>query len=174
MSKYLNEYDYIPELPHLESWSKGIKIKNIKGTKQGNSCQDYQKKVTHQYGPQDGFTITLKGLPSSKGKSVFIRFWAAKPGQDWDSFKEAYDEFTQDYEEMPSQDYNNSGMVKVSAAGIAKFKLRLPVGYKKGNKKVPPHFHYRLCINGKMGPVHTQYLKKQKANLYIIYHDILE
>ena len=161
--KYHSEYDYTPELPHLESWSKGIKVKDIKDSK-SKKCSAYQKQIKNHLGPNSGFPITLKGLPSSKGKSVFVRFWAAQPGEDWDDFKSAYQEFDSQYEDMPNSDYSNSGMVPVSAAGIAKFKVELPTGYKthKSGRKIPPHFHYRLCVDGKMGPVHTQYLKKKK------------
>ena len=161
---YENNYDYIPELPHLEKWSKGIKIKNMKGLKGKESCLDYQKEINKKKGPKKGFDITLKGLPSSKGKSVLIRFWAAKPDEEWEDFQSAYEEMESDYEEMPVPGYSNAGMVKVNAAGIAKFSLEMPIGYKskKDGKKIPPHFHYRICINGKMGPVHTQFLKKNE------------
>ena len=62
---------------------------------------------------------------------------------------------------MPSLNYTNGGMAPVSATGIAKFRVIVPNGYtdKKTKIFIPPHFHYRICIGGKLGPVHTQFFK---------------
>jgi hypothetical protein len=142
------DYHYTKELPHLESWSKGQKVA---------TCKSFVKKIN-----KEKTIISLKGLPSSKNRDIYVRYWAAKSNpQDWNTFKDAYDEFKNEYEEMPNKDYENGGSAKISAAGIAKLYLDIPKGYKSGHYLIKPHFHYRLCIDGNMGPVHTQYINKK-------------
>ena len=146
-------YDYIPELPHDEHWSKGYNLKK--------TCKDYINDMINCDGPEDGLTITLNNLPDSKNEeSIYLRFWAAQPNPEkWDNYKNAYNEFKSKYERMPNPKYKNGGMVKVEN-NKASIKILLPQGYKdKSTKKtIPSHFHYRLCINNKFGPVHTQFI----------------
>lgn len=142
-------YEYIPQLPHDKKWSQGYKL--------STNCETYLKKMVNPNGPNDGETLNLNNLPKD---AIYIRFWAARPNSEtWSSFQSAYDEFKSTYERMPSPKYDNGGMVKVNN-GIVSFKLRLPEGYQDKNSDhlIPSHFHYRLCQNNKLGPVHTQFI----------------
>lgn len=143
-------YKYIPELPHNTDWSIGQKV---------NNCLINGKEYT---GPNRGEEIELINLPYISGKkNVFIRFWASKDINPKKSYKEAYGELDSTYEKMPDLSYYNGGIVKVTSNGKVNFKLIIPKGYtdKKLGMLIPPHFHYRLCINNYMGPVHTQFFE---------------
>lgn len=54
--------------------------------------------------------------------------------------------------------YANSGVTKSDARGVATLRVRRPVDYTAGGRRIPLHIHYRLCENGLMGRVETVYL----------------
>ena len=148
-------FSYQPKLPHSIRWSAGYSI--------GSSCKYYYKTwfCKKGNGPKNGEKIILRNLPCHN--DTYIRFWAAKPsnnGEDkWDSFNSAYDEDNSMMEKEPDIHYFNGGMVKVEKNGKATFRLFLPLGYMSKNGYISSHFHYRLCSEGKMGPVHTEFIR---------------
>lgn len=155
-------YKFIPQLPHGEKWSQGYNV--------ATNCEEFRKDMEIHLrrlsGPKSGDKITMRGIPTSEtNDDVFLRFWASRGGHDsWKSFKVAYDIEEDQMESMPSSDYTNGGMVKVSKNGIARFSLNLPTPYEYINPVndkamlIPSHFHYRLCYGKKMGPVQTQFI----------------
>lgn len=142
-------YAYIPELPHKENWSIGFNVDN---------CLPNQKECI---GPDSGENIELIHLPYDTDLETYVRFWAAKDINPTKSFKEAYGELDANYEKMPKSSYKNGGIVKVNPEGKVNFKLIIPKGYsdKKLGMLIPGHFHYRLCRDKFMGPVHTQFFE---------------
>ena len=89
-------------------------------------------------------TITIKVQPNSK-----VIYWAAKKlNNDNHIVWDAYD------------DYSNSGVVMSDSSGVAKLKLQKGSGYLVpwGNKKIPPHLHYRYELKpGKFSRIETVY-----------------
>lgn len=146
-------FNYQPTLPHSLSWAAGYPL--------GMSCRDYYLtwfKGGHQKGPIEGELITLKNLPCHGDN--YLRFWAAKPKtSSWSNFQQAYGEQDQT-EKEPPVDYPNGGMLKIKKNGRVKFRLILPAGYQSKNGYISPHFHYRLCQDGQMGPVQTVFLRR--------------
>ncbi len=145
------EFNYHTKLPHNQNWVSGYEL--------GMSCQDYYNKwfKLRPSGPKNGEKIILRNLPSK----AYVRFWAARPrknGQPWDSVKTAYNEEKGESEMEPPVNYFNGGMVPVDCHSKAVFRLFLPVGYMSEKGYISPHFHYRVCRDGKMGPVHTEYI----------------
>ena len=143
----IKNYSYIPELPHNTNWSIGYNVDN---------CLYNNKEIK---GPSKGEELQLINLPYHSNNNTFVRFWASKDINPKKSFKEAYGELDSTYEKMPTISYKNGGIIKVTQEGIVNFKLIVPKGYSDKNSGmiIPPHFHYRLCRNNFMGPVHTQF-----------------
>ncbi len=148
-------FTYQPKLPHNVQWSAGYSV--------GSSCKEYYQTwfSKNGNGPKNGEKIILRNLPC-RGNN-YIRFWAAKPCNNkekvWDDFNDAYDEPDSMMEKEPNVNYYNGGMVPICKNGKAMFRLHLPLGYMSKNGYIYPHFHYRLCQEGKMGPVHTEYIR---------------
>ena len=155
-------YKYIPQIPHAERWSIGYTVTS--------DCVAYRNEIRHHLGrvsgPKSGEHIIMRGIPtSSSGKDVYLRFWASSGETDGSSsFRVAYDTENSETETMPCSSYENGGMVKVNANGIARFTINLPPPYTYRNPvngqdmEIPSHFHYRLCYGNKMSPVQTQFL----------------
>jgi len=153
------KYPYVPELEHDDTWCKKQNI--------NKSCSEYYKDFRKEknHGDKD---ILLTGLP--KKDELYIRYWAAFPSSHkWNSFRQAYKEKAKKYESMPNKDYANGG-IALAKNGRAKLKLSLPQGYRdEDGFFIPPHFHYRLCQNGELGPVHTQFTLKPQKNLVLVH-----
>ena len=146
------EFNYQPKLPHSLKWATGYEL--------GMSCKDYYKLWFQKKspGPKNGKKINLRNLPFSPKEKNFVRFWAAKPkdcGGTWGDFNKAYNEVDKETEMEPPIDYFNGGMVPIVCGGKVSFRILLPAGYLSKNGYIHPHFHYRVCQGGKMGPVHT-------------------
>jgi hypothetical protein len=164
--------DYHPKIPHGTNWSVGYPL--------DMSCRNYQRvtreKMTNNgNGPRNGVRIILRGLPKYNNQRVYVRFWAALKNSDtWDTHQEAYGESdTNSYEHEPPIDYPNGGLVKARKNGKTHFRVHLPAGYQSENGYISPHLHYRVCIDGKMGPVHTQYFcnARNEANNLMVLRD---
>ena len=150
--------DYHPKLPHGPNWAVGYPV--------DMSCRQYQKVVLDQLpnqgnGPRNGVRIILRGLPKFNNGRVYVRFWGAgDKSQPWDSYHDAYgDHDTTGYEHEPPIDYPNGGLVKAKRNGRTHFRVHLPAGYQSEKGYITPHLHYRICMDGIMGPVHTQYFR---------------
>ena len=161
-------FSYHPKLPHNEKWSVGYNI--------GMSCQEFYKNWFSKRpgGPKNGEKILLEDLPYIGKNLTFVRFWAARPNKynvAWSDFNDAYKE-TSEMEIEPEISYFNGGMIPINCKGQATFRLYLPPGYMSKNGYINPHFHYRVCKNGIMGPVHTVYINrdcpKKKCNLLLL------
>lgn len=92
--------------------------------------------------------LTVQVKPNSN-----VIFWASEPSNPesqpisnpWDAYA----------------NYENAGVVKSDARGIATLKVRSPSTYRVGltNRKLENHIHYRVCENsGMLGPVQTLFL----------------
>lgn len=163
-------FSYHPKLPHNKNWAEGYSI--------GMTCYDYYKNwfANKPCGPRNGDKITLRDLPYLGKNVTFVRFWAARPRRhnlNWSSFNQAYhEEKTVEMETEPSIDYLNGGMTPINCQGQAIFRLNLPAGYMSKEGYIDPHFHYRVCKKGIMGPVHTIYIRRgcpnKKCNLLLL------
>jgi hypothetical protein len=139
--------------------TKSPNISCMSDYKLGMSCQDYYNKwfKCRPSGPKNGEKIILRNVPSK----AYVRFWAAKPrrsGQHWNSVKTAYNQEISETKIEPPVNYFNGGMVTVDCHSRAIFRLFLPAGYMSKKGYISPHFHYRICSDGKMGPVYTEYI----------------
>ena len=89
-------------------------------------------------------TVKVHVKPNSK-----VIYWAAKKlDSDNHIVWKAYD------------DYSNSGVVMSNKKGVAELKLQKGSGYVVpwGNKKIPPHVHYRYEVKpGKFSRIETVY-----------------
>ena len=153
---------YHPKLPHGPNWAVGYPL--------DMSCRNYRDTVRAKLpnggaGPSDGVRIILRGLPRYNNQRVYVRFWAAlENSKTWKSPQEAYGESdSTGYEHEPPIDYPNGGLVKAKKNGKTHFRVHLPPGYQSKKGYISPHLHYRICVDGVMGPVHTQYFSDART-----------
>lgn len=93
-------------------------------------------KATHQ-------VEVSTGIPNSA-----VVYWAAEPSESADRY------YTVAYGE-----YENSGVTRTDAAGVAKLSVRKPTGYNVPSKSLEAHIHYRTCLkNGLLGEVKTVFV----------------
>jgi hypothetical protein len=154
--------NYHPKLPHGPKWAIGYPV--------NSDCREHYKSIVNHIpnggrGPKDGVRIILRGLPKFNNQRVYVRFWAAlEKSKPWDNVAEAYNAHDSNkYENEPPLTYLNGGLVKANKRGETNFRVRLPAGYQSDEGYISPHLHYRVCMNGKMSPVHTHFFNDART-----------